>query len=113
VVSDDRQLAAALAQLRRNPRSTHARAQAVSALGALARDITALRQLFLHASPAAAKSHQGKQVLSALSTLSQILRAERRAMATHGAGGLAAAFRVARRNASRERHALSVLATAS
>lgn len=113
VVANDRRLAVALAQLRRNPRNARARAHAVFALGALARDIAALRRLFVHASPAAANTPQGKQVLSALTTLSQILRAERKAMTSHGAGGLAAAFRVAQRNARRERHALRVLAAAS
>jgi hypothetical protein len=107
---NDSRLAAALARLTHNPRDVRARASAVAALGALARDISALRQLISTAAPAAANQPQGRRVLRALSTLSQILRAEQHALASHGARGLAAALRVARRNAERERKALAVLA---
>ncbi|HTX31471.1 MAG TPA: hypothetical protein VMD09_08795 [Solirubrobacteraceae bacterium] len=112
VLATDRRLAKAMAQLRRDPRNAHARGQAESALGTLAHDISTLRELFASASPAAANQPEGKRILSALSTLGQILRAERKALARHGARGLAAALRVARRNAGRERRALAVLAAA-
>jgi hypothetical protein len=113
VASSARRLSAALAQLRRNPRNARARARAVSALGTLAHDMSALRALFVRAAPSATKRLEGKRVLSALSTLSQILRAEQRALATHGSRGLAAALRVAKANAGRERRALAVLAAAT
>lgn len=86
-----------------------ARAKAVAALGALARDLSALRRLLIEAAPAAAKQAQNRRVLGALSTLSQILRAEQRALSSHGAGGLAVALHVAHQNAARARRALAVL----
>jgi hypothetical protein len=112
IKQNDQLLAASLARLRRNPRNATARAHAVAALGALARDLSALRQLLVQAAPAQAHEPQGRRVLGAFSTLSQILRSEQHALASHGAAGLKAALHVAYRNAAAERKALSIIAAA-
>jgi hypothetical protein len=110
--ASERRLGRAMRQLRRNHGSTKARKAALADLRVQVRDISGLRKLIADSRSSAERHPTRRQVLDALSTLRRIARSERRALETAGGAAVAAALRVADRNAGAKRHALAVASAA-